>query len=925
MGKAGRKSVVKTHSWTDIQDKAVAFAADWRGTTYERGESQSFWTAFLDIFGVDRRRHGALFEDPVKKRSGSTGFVDLFWPGRLLVEQKSGGKDLDKAQKQAYEYLLTLPDHDLPKAVVVSNFERFRFINQITREETEFDLKDLPENVQLFGCLIDKTSQKTVKQDPVNRKAAESMALLHNQLKDDNYIGRDLELLLVRLVFLMFAEDSGVFDRGVLLNYITNQTADDGSGLGSCLIQIFQVLDMPENKRQASLLAEAEAEAISSLPYVNGALFSESIHIPSFNRTMRDALIKAMKLDWSNISPAIFGSMFQGVMDKNERRNLGAHYTSEANILKVIKPLFLDNLYVEFSLALRAGPRKKFNELSKLQNKIANLKFLDPACGCGNFLVITYRELRQLEHKIVDVLSKSSTQSAMFVGSHVSPLKVNVDQMYGIEIEEFPSLIAQTALWLTDHQMNLEYSKQVAHVFKRIPLTRSATIVNTNALTKNWDEIVDPKELDYILGNPPFNGSRKMSTSQKSDLLGVVGDIKEAGFLDLVAGWYFKAAEVMQHNPNIKSALVSTNSITQGEQVNILWQPLFDKGISIDFAHQTFKWSNDAKSNAAVYCVIIGFSLRPTSNKFIFEYADVRNEGVKVSVKNINPYLIDSSNTIVCTQRSPLSETPEMNLGNMPADKGNLIISEKERDDITAQYPNAKHYIYELIGAKELIQGGTRYCLWLTTIPPDELRAIPPFLERVEKNRAVRLVSARPELADAAALFAQITADPNTYKTAIVIPRVSSEKRDYIPIVFVDNRSVVADSCLVISGASLYHFGILTSRMHMAWMRTVAGRYKSDYRYSKNIVYNNFVWPEAGTAQKDEVTKLAQAVLDARAEYPEATLADLYDPTAMPITLRKAHNKLDRAVDRLYGLPLGILDNQRVAHLFGLYTAVKHT
>ncbi|MGE5298827.1 MAG: class I SAM-dependent DNA methyltransferase [Acidobacteriota bacterium] len=903
-------------SWNEISDRATEFASKWQGETYEKGESQSFWSDFLAVFGINRRRHGAFFEYAIKKGSGTQGFIDMFWPGKLLAEQKSAGKDLSKANIQAYEYLEAMPDHDLPEAIVVSDFANFHFIHLDTGEKVEFTLADFPKHVKLFGFLLGQASKNIAEQDPVNRKAAESMARLHNQLRDDKYTGHDLEVLLVRLVFCMFADDAGIFDQHTLADYIKQRTSSDGSDLGSRLIQIFQILNTPYDERQNSL-----DEAIASLPYVNGGLFADPINTPSFTGAMRAEILSAMELDWSKVSPAIFGSMFQGIMDETQRRNLGAHYTSEVNILRVIKPLFLDDLYKEYAAALRSGPRKKFDELRKLQDKLAALKFLDPACGSGNFLVITYRELRKLEHKIVASLAKNSDQIDMLAsaGHGSGTLRVNVNQMYGIEIEEFPSLVAQVALWLTDHQMNMEYSAESGKTFKRIPLTASPSIVNANALTTDWADVIAPSELSYILGNPPFNGSRTMSKEQKHDLLAVVGDIKEAGFLDFVTGWYFKAAEFMSQNPAIKTALVSTNSITQGEQASILWKPLFERGVHIDFAHQTFKWSNDAKGNAAVYCVIIGFGLLPTRKRRIFEYANIKGEPNEITTQNINAYLVDAPSVFVGTQQKPLCDVPEMNFGNMPADGGNLILSQAERDEIIAKYPQAEQFIKELIGAKELIQGGNRYCLWLTGTSPSELRAIPPILERIEKNREVRAASSRPQLADIPTLFAQITADPTKYDQAIVVPAHSSENRKYLPIAVFGNDKVVHNSCLAIPAATLYHFAILTSRMHMAWMRAVAGRLKSDYRYSKDIVYNSFIWPEVTKTQRAEIKTLAQNILDARAQFPDSSLADLYDPLTMPPTLAKAHIALDRAIDKLYSKTPFISDTERGALLFEKY------
>ena len=906
-------------SWNEINNRAIKFVARWRGTTYEKGESQSFWSDFLQVFGIDRRRHGAFFEHPVKKSSGKQGYIDLFYPNKLLIEQKSTGKDLDVAQRQAFSYLIAIPEHDLPEAIVVSDFKLFRFINLETREKTEFAFEDLSKHIQLFGFLLGKTSKKIAEEDPVNREAAESMARLHNQLRDNNYAGHDLELLLVRLVFLMFAEDSGIFDRGILLEYISNRTSEDGSDLGLRLLEIFQVLNTPEKKRQ-----EPADEILASLPYVNGALFNEKIDFPRFDYTMRHNLIEAMRLDWSKVSPAIFGSMFQGVMDEEQRRNLGAHYTSEANILKVIKPLFLDNLYREFSVALRVrGKTDRSDGLRKLQDKIANLRFLDPACGCGNFLVITYRELRRLEHKIVKTLYEGDARQVdMMASAQVGTLKVNVDQMYGIEIEEFPSLVAQTALWLTDHQMNMEYSKASGQAFKRIPLKTSATIVHANALTKNWGEVVVVGELNYILGNPPFIGQTYQSKEQKAEVAQALSGIKKTGVLDFVSAWYGEALKVMKKNPKIQSALVSTNSITQGEQVSVLWQYLLKEGIVINFAHRTFKWSNDAKGNAAVYCVIIGFALTSRFEKHIFDYLKVDEDPFDTTASNINPYLLDAPNIIIKSRSKPLSKVAPMKYGNKPVDGGNLLLTLKDKNELVASEPEAKKYIKRLISAKEFIQGIPRYCLWLIDISPSDLRSMPLVLERVSKVREMRLASCDEgarKLADRPTEFRDIV-NP---ETCIVVPCHSSERREYVPMGFFGKDEIVSNSCQLVPDATLYHFGVLTSRMHMAWMRVVAGRLESRYRYSKDIVYNNFVWPDVSDEQKDQIAGLAQAVLDARAEYPKSTLADLYDPVAMPPSLRRAHNNLDKAVDQLYRLLPGIFDTERVAHLFELYKVMK--
>ena len=903
-------------SWNEIQDRAVEFSAKWEGETYEKGESQSFWGEFLDIFGIDRRRHGAFFEYAIKKGSGKQGFIDMFWPSMLLAEQKSGGKDLDKASIQAYEYLATMPDHDLPQAIVVSDFAEFIFIkNDGTNQKVAFSLKDLSKNVKLFGFLIEQKSKHLVEEDPVNIEAAEAMARLHNQLRDDNYTGHDLELLLVRLVFCMFADDSGIFEQGLLGEYLRDRTSDDGSDLGARLLQVFEVVNSKLSDRQTSL-----DEALASLPYVNGGLFGEPIRTPSFTASMRSDLLKAMELDWSKVSPAIFGSMFQGVMDEKQRRNLGAHYTSEKNILRVIKPLFLDDLYDEFAKAAAAGPRKKLVELAEFQKKIAELKFLDPACGCGNFLVITYRELRRLEHKVVAMLSKDSKTVDMLAtaGEGVGSLKVNVDQMYGIEIEEFPSLIAQTALWLTDHQMNVEYSKQSGKTFKRLPLTHSATIVNDNALTKDWAEVVAPNELNFILGNPPFIGHQWRSAEQADIITGIWGIDGACRRLDFVTCWFKKATEIMQKNSKVQTALVSTNSISQGEQVSPLWKTLFAMGVHINFAHRTFQWKNDAKGVAGVHCVISGFSLLNRKDKRIFDYTDIKGDPIETKASNINGYLTNAPNVFISSRSSAPEGVPELVKGSQPTDGGNLIMTEDERNELITTEPLSEQYIRQYVGGAEFINNKARYCLWLKDANPNDLRQMPNVAARIEKVRQTRLQSPTKSVQEFASYPSLFTQDRQPESDYLAIPEVSSERREYIPIGYLSKDIVASNKLQIIREPNKYLFGLLMSKMHMVWMRTVAGRLESRYSYSPSVFYS-FIQPEPTEADKQSIETLAQAVLDARAEFPNASLADLYDPLSMPPSLAKAHKQLDKAVDKLYRKQPFVNDAERVALLFKLY------
>lgn len=890
-------------SWNEIETRATAFAAKWAGETYERGESQSFWSDFLDIFGIDRRRQGAYFEYAIKKLNGKQGFIDLFWPGRLLAEQKSAGRDLTRASVQALDYIATMPDHDLPRFVVVSDFATFDVLELATGKRGSFPLERLPERVRTFGFLIEETGQTLAEEDPVNRQAAEGMARLHNQLRDSHYRGHDLELVLVRIMFCLFADDARIFERGVFERFIRTRTSPDGSDLGPRLTQLFEVLDTPEAERQTTL-----DQDLQGFPYINGGLFADALRTPSCTSLMRRELLDAAKLNWSGVSPAIFGSMFQGVMDEEQRRNLGAHYTSERNILRVIKPLFLDDLYADYAKARVSRPR-----LEAFHRRLATINVLDPACGCGNFLVITYRELRRLEHKVIQDLVQG--QQIIDIPSLI---RVNVNQLHGIEIEEFPSRIAQTALWLTDHQMNLEASAQLGLQYVRLPLTTSANIVHGNALTTDWTQVVNPNTLTYILGNPPFLGHHLQSSTQKNEQRQVLKTIQAAGVLDFVSSWYYKALEYVA-GTRIQVAFVSTNSITQGEQASILWEQLLFMGARINFAHRTFKWTNDARGIAAVYCVVIGFAKYDTPAKRLFDYADIRGEPIEVPAKNINPYLVDAPDLLISNRSAPLVPAPKMMYGSKPTDKGHYLLTDEEYHAFIAQEPGAAVVIKPFISAREFLNNERRWVIWLDGVSPSVLRTLPLVLNRVELVRKFRSESkaATTRGYPHHALFRQVT-QPKT--DHVVIPAHSSESRDYIPMGFFTKDDIVGNSCFAIEGATLYHFAVLTSAMHMAWVRAVCGRLKSDYRYSKDIVYNNFPWPDVTLEQREAIGWLGQAVLDARAGYPDSTLADLYDPLTMPPDLRKAHDAVDRAVDRLYAPRKAFTgDTDRLVVLFTRY------
>jgi hypothetical protein len=920
-------------SLNEIKDRALAFSRDWAGEKAERAEAQTFWNEFFNVFGITRRRI-ASFETHVRmlplfdKTDKKDGFIDLFWKGVLIAEHKSRGRDLDTAYKQALGYFDGLPERDLPRYIIVSDFARIRLYDLDKVTDIEFQLKDLYKHIKLFGFIAGYTTQKIEASDPVNIKAAERMGKLHDRLRADGYKGHALEVLLVRLLFCLFAEDTSLFEPpGAFRDFLENCTKEDGADLGPQLTLLFQILNTPENERQNNL-----DEMLACFPYVNGKLFEETIPIPSCDRTMRDTLLDCCGLDWGRISPAIFGALFQCVMDEegaDRRRNLGAHYTSEENILKLIKPLFLDDLWAEFEASKRSA-----NKLLELHKKISKLKFLDPACGCGNFLVIAYRELRKLELEILRAVRSSGQQYLNIF----KLIQIDVDQFFGIEIEEFPAQIAQVALWLTDHQMNMVISEEFGQYFRRLPLIHAAKIVCGNALRMDWNEVVSAYEVDYILGNPPFVGKHYRNEQQKEDMQTVFRGVKGANDLDYVAAWYMKVVRYIRGDDKVentfddlfgkiespidrvKIAFVSTNSITQGEQVSILWKELLRRGVIIHFAHRTFQWGNEARGQAAVHCVIIGFALFDAQNKTLFEYESFDGLPQKYNVDAISPYLTRGLNQIITKQQVPLSNVPDMRCGNKPSDGGHLLLTDADRNKLIASEPKAARYIKPFIGAEEFLNSGTRWCLWLEGISPAELRSMPSVMQRIEAVRAFRKASsAEPtrRAADTPTQFFYMSQPKTKY---ILLPEVSSERRLYIPVGFMPPDVISSNKNYLIAEPSIYLFGVLQSAMHMAWMRQTAGRLESRYQYSATMVYNTFPWPENPTEkQVADIEKAAQGVLDARAAHPGSSLADLYDPIAMPPDLRKAHQELDRAVDAAYGKKSFASDAERVAFLFELY------
>jgi hypothetical protein len=938
-------------SWNEIKSRALTFSKEWENESSEDAEAKSFWDGFFNVFGISRRRV-ATFEHLVKTIDNKQGFVDLLWKGTILVEHKSRGKSLDKAYKQAKDYFPGLKEAELPRYILVSDFENFRLYDLEASVQHDFTLKQFVDHVHLFGFIAGYQKRTYKEQDPVNIEAAELMGKLHDKLKSMGYTGHALELYLVRLVFLLFADDTNIFEKGIFYDYLDLKTNEDGSDLAAHLSQLFEILNTPTDKRLRNI-----DESLAAFPYVNGKLFEEHLPFAAFDSEMRKVLLTCCGLNWGLISPAIFGSLFQSVMDEKARRNLGAHYTSEKNILKLIKPLFMDELWTEFE-NVKTDKRK----LQKLHEKLSKLRFLDPACGCGNFLIIAYRELRELEMEIIKQQLKGQT-----VTDISEYFTIDVDGFYGIEYEEFPAQIAQVAMWLMDHQMNMKASETFGDYYVRLPLKKSATIVHGNALRTDWQSLliketttsiyaeraniilneqqpvyktvnvyakeaefvkaedvkpVSDVRFDYILGNPPFVGAMVMNDAQREDMeLVFANKIKGYGILDYVSAWYLNASEYLNRFRDAECAFVSTSSITQGEQVGILWSILINKyRADIKFAHRTFKWTNEAKGVAAVHCVIVGFGLKEFHDKRIFEYEHLTSEPHEISAKNINPYLIDGKNIFLENRKSPICNVPKMSFGSMPRDGGHFLFTEEEKDFFLLKEPNAKKWIREYIGSQEFINGFKRYCLWLNEISPNELRNLPEIVKRVELVRKFRMNSSAASTRKFAAtptLFCQI-AQPNT--SYIVMPGVSSERRRYIPIGFLTKDVIANNLVFTVPNAQLYHFSILTSAMHMSWVKHTCGRLKSDYRYSKDIVYNNFPWPETPTEKQIKaVEDAAQAVLDARAQFPNNSLADLYDPNTMPPVLVKAHQQLDKSVDLCYRPQPFPNETKRIEFLFELY------
>ena len=911
---------------TDKQQSAAAaaFAERWRGRGYERGESQSFWIDLLsNVYGIDTPTNGFItFED--HQMVDSSNFIDGRIPStKVLIEQKSLGKDLRKGIhqsdgsllnpfQQARRYVVSLPVSEHPRWIVTCNFSEFLVydMEQPNGEPEQILLENLGKEYYRLQFLVDAKNDHLRKEMEVSMQAGEIVGRIYEALLkqyDDNSTEalRWLNILCVRIVFCLYAEDAGIFSHDQFHDFLVTYEAKD---LRRALRDLFEVLNTPKEQRSKYLQAE-----LAAFPYTNGGLFAETIEIPQFTDELKLTLLQnaSLDFDWSEISPTIFGAVFESTLNPETRRSGGMHYTSIENIHKVIDPLFLNDLRAELDEILDEKVEKqRVRKLDAYQDKLASLTFLDPACGSGNFLTETYLSLRRLENEAI----RSKYHDQTMIGAFMNPIKVSIHQFYGIEINDFAVTVATTALWISEAQMMAETEKIVTFEDNFLPLKSYSNIHEGNALRTDWETVVPKSHLTYIIGNPPFVGANIMNDNQRADIRSIFGSKwKNIGEMDYVTGWYLKATQMM-HGTDIRTALVSTNSISQGEQVANLWKPLFEEGVHIDFAHRTFRWDSEASLKAHVHCVIIGFSC--TNDKHTMTIYDNAKEH---KASNINAYLMDAPNVFVESKSKPLCRVPSIRKGNQPTDGGNLIIEAADLENFLACEPKSRKFIKRLIGSKEYINNKARYCLWLKEATPAELRQMPTVLNRIEGVRKMR-ESSSDEATRRLANYPHLFRETNNPETYIVVPSVSSERRRYVPMGFLTKDTIPTNLVLIIPDATLYHFGILISNVHMAWMRAVCGRLKSDYRYSKDIVYNNFPWPIPTEEQKAKIEQTAQAILDARALYPDSSLADLYDELTMPVELRKAHQENDRAVMAAYSFPIKTTtESQCVAELFKLY------
>lgn len=912
---------------TQMKERAKKFSEDFKDASDERSEAQEYWIEFFKIFGIEKRRTKITFEYAITKIEGNKGFIDCFWPGLLIIEHKSLGKNLDMAYDQLLEYTWSLSSSQVPRYAIVSDFQNIRLIDFDEDNKIKFSLSELDEHIEDFQFIYSADNIVRPPQKDLEIKASKIMAKLHDALRDNNYPEEDLEPFLTRLLFCLYAEDTGIFNRFQFRDYIFGSTNDEMINAennfeqtGEKIIHLFRTLDKAPEDRQTTLSA-----VLMNFPYVNGNLFSQRLDTPSFNEKMFYDLKEACDFNWADISPAIFGSLYQYIMDEDIRRQQGAHYTDESNVMKVINSLFLNDLWKDF---YSAG--NNIQKLTVLRDKLGKLRFLDPACGCGNFLIISYRELRLLELEILKKILEGGADQKRLSSDKISVIRV--ENFYGIEISDYAVNIAKIAMWFIEHQMNLKFDSINFHE-SNLPLKTEVNIIKGNALRIDWEDVLTPNDNVYVLSNPPFAGKTLQTSSQKDDmkyvfeesLLDGESEFKKYNNLDYVTAWYKKALNYIK-GTNIEVAFVSTNSICQGEQVPILWKQLHEHyDFYINFAHQTFRWSNEAERNAGVFVIIIGFSMKERDKKYLFSYETPNSKFETLNVKNINSYLLDYGDLIIDSRRTPICDVPPIKFGSMPNDGGNLILTEREKIKLCHDEPTSKNFIKKFIGAKEYLSNeNPRWCLWLLNASPSELNSMPSVLKRVEKVKEHRLQSTREatrELADTPTIFGEIRQPSTDY---ILIPLNTSENRDYIPIGFVDKDIILNNSSSFIGTDDKFIFGIITSKMHMSWVNHVCGRLEGRYRYSNTIVYNNFPFPtDVSENQKNKVINCVDLVLEAREEFPNEPLTNLYNPQLMPPSLKNAHKFLDKEVDKCYRHEKFKDEMDRMRFLFDLY--LKYT
>jgi type I restriction-modification system DNA methylase subunit len=892
---------------------AAAFADKWKSYTDEKQYARGFWSDFfVTLCGVDDQEEAGIeYEKRVKSTiSGNQEYIDVYWKNVALIEHKSAGENLDKAELQARGYWLNLSPGYRPKTIIISDFHNFRIVDVALNKVHEFPLSKLPDNIHRFEAIISGNRTKISDEEiTVDQQAAKLMANLYLELESHGFEGHETSIFLVRLLFLLFGDDTGMWSKNLFLKLVMD-TQEDGSDVGSTFDNLFEALNTAPEKRTKNL-----SPGIRDFPYVNGNIFAEKIAVIDFNKKMRKALVEVANYDWTTINPTIFGSLFQLIKNKEARRELGEHYTSEENINKIIYPLFLDQLQEKLASAWDST-----KELKKLRQELAKVKIFDPACGCGNFLVVSYRHLRQLELELIVRLNnlEGSNESIQIDGS--IGLSITLNQFYGFEIEEWPAKVAQMALFLTEHQENLKLERVTGEVPKRFPITKSANIFNLNALRTDWGEYIHADESTYILGNPPFAGSRLLTDSQRQDQALIWNEIPGSGVLDFVSNWFVLAAKMISIS-NSSAAFIATNSITQGNQPNTIWTELDKYGVEIFFAHRSFVWDNEATGKAAVHCVIIGISRHNQYDRKIIWTYENKNEPKSIVAKNINAYLLNSKNILIAARTKPLSIfTPRMEYGNVPRDGGFISdISPLEASEIKLKDPIAAKYLRFLVGSEELLNGPeTRYCLWLLEATPNEIHASKVLKHRVDQVREERKKSTGPKGAavDKPSLFASINQPSSRF---LAVPSVSSSRRDYIPIAFLSPNVIVNNRVFIINSDNLALFGIMESFVFTTWVRAISSRLKSDYMIAASTVYNTFPFIALREKVEIEVIDLVKELLEIRDSYKSNTLAELYDPISMPPNLRMVHKKLDSVVFRAFNIPKDAPEDQVLESLFEIY------